>query len=117
MDLSYPGFGSIVVEGKTYDHDVVIEAGVVRARSKKPSKQYRSRFGHTPLSVDEDIPWSSPRIVIGTGAGGQLPIMDEVREEAADRGVELVTMPTARACETLREVDSERVFAILHVTC
>lgn len=117
MDIQYPGFGSIVVEGLRYDHDIVIEGGEVRARSKKPSRQHKTRYGHTPLSAAEDIPWSAPRLVIGTGAGGRLPIMDEVESEATRRGVELVTMPTARACELLATVASKDVYAILHVTC
>jgi len=27
MDIEYPGFGKIVVKGKTYDHDVIMEDG------------------------------------------------------------------------------------------
>ena len=43
MDVDYPGFGTIVVAGKRYDHDVVVDAGEIRERKKKPSKPYRSR--------------------------------------------------------------------------
>jgi hypothetical protein len=31
--------------------------------------------------------------------------------------VELVTMPTAEACELLRTMEPDAVFAVLHVTC
>ncbi len=117
MDVDYPGFGEIVVDGERFDHDVVVEAGRVRRRKKGPSKAYRSRYGHTPLSPDERIPWSAPRLVVGTGASGRLPIMPEVWEEAKARGVDLVAVPTAEACELLRSVDAGRVYAILHVTC
>ena len=54
------GFGSIEVGGKSYEHDVVIDRGIVRERSKKPSKPYRDKFGHTPLSTDEELPWADP---------------------------------------------------------
>ncbi len=110
-------FGTIEIEGRRYEQDVVIEAGVVRKRSKKPSKSYRARFGHTPLSAQEDIPWSGPHLVIGTGASGQLPVMDEVIGEAARRGIELTMLPTREACRLLADVPSRQVFAILHVTC
>src|SRR6058998_3026836 len=43
-------FGEIEVEGKRYTHDVVIDGGKVRQRKKGPSKQFREKFGHTPLS-------------------------------------------------------------------
>jgi hypothetical protein len=78
MDVRLLGFGSIEVEGRAYEHDIVIDRGAVRKRSKKPSKPYRDRFGHTPLSADEELPWGGRRLIIGTGAYGSLPIMPEV---------------------------------------
>ncbi len=117
MDIEYPGFGTIVVEGTRYDHDVVIEGGSVRKRNKKPSKQHKAKTGHTPLSAAEDIPWSKLRLIIGTGHAGMLPVLEEVREAAVEHGVELVEMPTAEACRLLRDLDLSEVNAILHVTC
>ena len=73
-------FGSIVIDGITYEHDVTIDRGEVRKRKKEPSKQYRAAFGHTPVSIEEDIPWRCRRLVIGTGTGA-LPVMDEVKRE------------------------------------
>src|SRR5438105_1047454 len=78
-------FGSIRIDGVTYEHDVVIDRGDVRERKKKASKPFRDAFGHTPLSVEEKIPWKCRRLVIGTGARGALPVMDEVRREAERR--------------------------------
>ena len=117
MDLKYPGFGTIVMEGVRYDHDVVLEDGSLRPRHKGPSRRFRSQFGHTPLSGDEDIPWSKTWLIIGTGHSGRLPIMSEVRDRAEEHGVELVTMPTADACALLRTLNPADVNAILHVTC
>jgi hypothetical protein len=111
------GFGSIEVEGRRYDHDVVIDRGVVRARSKKRSKPYRARFGHTPLSAAEDLPWGPSRLVIGTGADGALPVMDEVFAEARRRGIAVLAVPTAQACAALAEVPADEAAAVLHVTC
>ena len=34
-------FGSLRIDGVTYDHDVVIDRGEVRKRNKKPSKKFR----------------------------------------------------------------------------
>ena len=110
-------FGVLEVEGKRYDADVVIERGQVRRRRKKPSKPYRDRFGHTPLSADESIPWGGPRLIVGTGADGLLPIMAEVYEEAARRNVEIVALPTEAACRLIAELEPGEVNAVLHVTC
>jgi hypothetical protein len=54
--------------------------------------------------------------VIGTGAHGSLPVMDEVQREAKRRKIELVLLPTSKAVEMLNG-DSEATNAILHVTC
>jgi hypothetical protein len=117
MDARLVSFGVIEIVGRRFDHDVVLEHGVIRKRKKGPSKVHRDRYSHTPLSVDEAIPWSAPVLIIGTGALGQLPVMREIYEEARRRGVEVVTEPTEAACQRLRTADAEDVAAILHVTC
>ena len=109
-------FGSIEVDGTTYEHDLVIDRGSVRKRRKGPSKPLRARFGHTPLSADEDIPWGCRRLVIGSGASGSLPVTDDVVEEADRRGVELVILPTRQALDELAGADAD-TNAILHLTC
>ena len=108
-------FASIRIDGVTYAHDVVIDRGKVRKRKKKPSKRFRDAFGHTPLSIEEDIPWRCPRLVIGTGTGG-LPVMNEVKHEAKLRHVQLIILPTAEAIGEL-ERHPDHVNAILHITC
>ncbi len=47
----------IRIDGVTYEHDVVIDCGEVRKRKKKPSRKFRGAYGHTPLSLEEKIPW------------------------------------------------------------
>ena len=78
---------------------------------------YRNLYGHTPLSPHEEIPWSAPQLVVGTGANGRLPIMPEVWEEAKTRGVEVIALPTSEACQLLRSIVEHPVNAVLHVTC
>jgi hypothetical protein len=116
-DLGFEAFsfGSIRINGTTYEYDVVIDRGHVSKRNKKPSKKFRSAFGHTPLSTEEEIPWKCQRLVVGTGTGA-LPIMDEVKHEANRREIELVILPTAEAIKTLQE-NPVKTNAILHVTC
>lgn len=108
-------FGSIRIDGVTYDYDVLIDRGEVHKRKKKPSKKFRDDFGHTPLSSEERIPWKCHRLVIGTGTGS-LPVMDEVKQEARRRKVELRIVPTVQAIELLK-VAGPDTNAILHVTC
>jgi len=88
MRFERVSFGSIRIDETTYEHDVVIDRGRVRRRKKKPSKQFRGEFGHTPLSIEEKIPWKCRRLVVGTGTGA-LPVMEEVKREARSRKIKL----------------------------
>jgi hypothetical protein len=92
-------FGEIEVEGERYTHDVVIDGGKVLKRKKGPSKQFREKFGHTPLSAGEKIPWGGNRLIIGTGAHGAL------------------AKPTLEACHLLEDVKKGQAFANLDCTC
>jgi hypothetical protein len=116
VKIEHFSFGQICIDGKDYDHDVVIDHGKVSRRKKKPSKAFAEEYGHTPLSVREDIPWNCRRLVIGTGAYGSLPVMDEVVREAAKRHIELVLLPTSEAIAKVNESDAH-TNAVLHVTC
>jgi len=113
-------FGLVEIDGERYDRDVVVEGGRVGRRQKKASKSLRDRYGHTPLSLLEPIPWDCRRLIVGTGVDGALPIDDAVLAEARRRGVELVDLPTDEACELLSTADAAELAttnAILHVTC
>lgn len=109
-------FGSIRIDGVTYEHDVLIDRGEVSKRKKKPSKKFRDDFGHTPLSLKEKIPWKCQRLVVGTGAYGRLPVMEDVQREAKRREIELVVAPTVKAIDLMKQ-DPDNTNAILHVTC
>jgi hypothetical protein len=116
MRFAAYSFGSIRVDGTTYDRDLIVDHGKISKRRKAASKGYRDEYGHTPLSVAEDIPWKCRRLVIGTGASGALPVMPEVEEEARRRNVDLVLVPTAKAIEILNE-SMKGTNAVLHLTC
>jgi hypothetical protein len=73
MRFDHFSFGTIRIDGSTCEHDVVIDRGEVRKRKKGPSKQFSDAFGHTPLSIEEEIPWKCRQLIIGSGAYGRLP--------------------------------------------
>ena len=110
-------FGSIQIDAETYEHDVVIDRGEIKKRKKKPSKKFRDKYGHTPLSIEEKIPWKCRKLFIGTGVAGALPVMEEVKREAEKRGVEIMILPTPKVIERLNKVYTADTNAILHVTC
>jgi hypothetical protein len=54
--------------------------------------------------------------VVGSGAYGRLPVMEEVRHESQRCKVELLVLPTAEAIKALQQ-DPKSANAVLHVTC
>jgi hypothetical protein len=116
MNIEEFVFGSIQVDGMQYAHDIVVDRGKISKRRKKASKCLRGSYGHTPLSLAEDIPWKCRRLVVGTGISGAMPVVPELHKEAKKRKIELVVLPTQEAIAVLREnpVDTN---AVLHVTC
>lgn len=117
MKIRLVSFGELEIDGKHYTNDVVIEEGRIRKRKKRPSKDYRDQYKHTPLSSLEDIPWHGDTLFIGTGKYGSLPIMPSVYDEAKKRGVDVVAMPTDELCRLLNNYASKKVNAIIHITC
>jgi hypothetical protein len=115
MKFQQFAFGQIRIDGIEYGYDIVIDRGEVSKRKKKASKKFREPFGHTPLSLEEEIPWKCHRLIVGTGEGA-LPVMDEVKREARRRKVELVILPTEEAMALLNQ-RGKNTNAILHVTC
>ena len=109
-------FGSLRIDGRPYEYDVVIDRGEIRDPKKKPSKKFRDAFGHTPLSIAEDIPWKCRQLIIGTGAYGRLPVMKEVERKSKRHKLKLLILPTIKAIEVLQE-DPADTNAIIHVTC
>lgn len=108
MKAKLVSFGEIEIDGICYTHDVVIAAGKISKRNKKPSKQLREEFGHTPLSNDEDIPWGGKQLIIGTGAYGNLPITKELKKEAKRREIEIIKVPTEDACHLIEKLKKRK---------
>jgi len=111
-------FGWIEIDHVRYEHDVIIHRdGSVTRRSKKRSKEFKSSYGHTPLSDYEleVLKKEKPEIVyIGTGQYGDLPLTPEAEKEL--RRFETVIRPTPEILDMLKKERRSHV-AIIHVTC
>src|SRR5262245_6272550 len=57
MKFRHFEFGAIEIDGVTYEHDLVVDRGKIHQRDKKASRKFRDTYGHTPLSLKENIPW------------------------------------------------------------
>ncbi len=85
MKVKELSFGAINIDGKEYFKDIVIHKCKIEKRKKKESKKFRNRFGHTPLSILENIPWDCTKLIIGTGHSSATPVMKEVKKKPKRR--------------------------------
>ena len=106
-------FGGITIDGESFTRDVIIRPDGVLAR-------WWRREGHSlcPQDLEGALEARPDCLVIGCGASGALKVPDETRRWIAERGIELVELPTGAACEKYNELSrARRVVAALHLTC
>jgi hypothetical protein len=114
-------FGSIVIDGVKYSHDVYITTKrEVQKRQKKLSKPISK--GHTVLGPKEIkllLDQKPDILVIGKGQFGVLPIPNESRTLLEKANVEIIEDKTANLLEKVNELLAKKAnfTAILHVTC
>jgi hypothetical protein len=79
MQFTGFSFGSVRVDGVTYDHDLIIDHGTIRKRKKAASRKFRGAYGHTPLSAGKDIVRAHPAICRGGHSVAMPPAGDRHR--------------------------------------
>ena len=105
-------FGQVVVDGKEQRRDVIV------LPDRVVSGWWRAD-GHRLMLADlDDVIEELPeRLVVGTGAYGQLRPDPEALDELGRRGVEVEALPTNKAVRRYGELDPRRTAAALHLTC
>lgn len=107
-------FGTITVNGQTYNSDIKIIKGDV-------VQDWWRTSGHT-VDVDDvhDILQTKPDIlVIGRGAPGYMRVTGALREYAANHGCELIEEKTTTAIDTFNRFvkEGKNVAGGFHVGC
>lgn len=105
-------FGRVVVDGKEETRDLIVLPGRV-------VRNWWRRDGHALALEDlEDVLDELPdRLIVGTGASGQMRPHPATIEALARRGVEVEVAPTDQAVRLFGDADPARTAAALHLTC
>jgi hypothetical protein len=106
-------WGQIVVDGKTYDRDLIL-------LPEEIIPEWWRREGHVLRISDLDAVFACRPdvLVVGCGVYRRLRVPKETREALAKASIELVALPTKKACAAYEELSQEkRVAAALHLTC
>lgn len=122
-EVEYPqidavAFGSVTVEGETFENDLHIRAnGKVRRRKKKWARRdYGTSHIIGPRELKRALRGDPELLIIGAGFDGMVRLADEGRELLDKRGVAWRLLPTPEAVEAWNAAEERRAL-ILHVTC
>ncbi len=114
-------FGSLVVNGTCYDHDLLVTVtGEILPRPKHLSKKYGG--WHTvlgPEEIEHALVGNPAMLLVATGHFGILPIRNETRALLAQHGVALKLARIHDALARYEQLvrDGKRTAMILHLTC
>jgi hypothetical protein len=106
------GFGRVTIDGREETRDVIVlPQRVVRGWWRKEG------HGLVLEDLDEVLEELPERLLVGTGAYGQLQPDRGLLEALRARGVDVEVLPTAEAVRRYAELDPQRTAAALHLTC
>ena len=118
MRIDRTEFGSITIDGKTYDHDVVIGlSGKVTKRKKRLSKeQYGTSHILSKAEAKAIYEKGCEAIIIGAGQDGNLRLSPEAKHYFDKQHCEVVLQRTPLAIDAFNRSQAHKV-ALMHVTC
>ncbi|MBI3397732.1 MAG: hypothetical protein HY026_00580 [Deltaproteobacteria bacterium] len=106
-------FGRIVINGKTYEHDVIILPDRILDNwwRKEGHKLYLADIS----PILNELPST---VIIGTGTSGMMKVSEEVKKGLSSKNIEVIIAETRKACEVYNKVyKTSKTAAALHLTC
>src|SRR5712672_3931479 len=99
MEIERTTFGTITIDGKSYEHDVIIRlSGEVARRKKKLSKKY---YGTSHVLSKDEAKFlyekGCDQVVIGSGQMGNMHLSREAEAYFERKGCVVLLKPTPEA--------------------
>jgi hypothetical protein len=118
MKIDGTVFGAITIDGKTYEHDVVVRlSGEVVKRKKKLSKRL---YGTSHVLSEDEAKFlfekGCDQVVIGSGQMDNVRLSPEAEAYFEKKGCEVLLEPTPEAIQTFNRSRAKRI-GLFHVTC
>ena len=118
MRIEKTTFGTITIDGKTYEHDVVVRlSGEVVKRKKKLSKKL---YGTSHVLSEDEARFvfekGCDQVVIGSGQIGNVHLSPEAEAFFQRKGCEVLLKPTPEAIQMFNQSRARRI-GLFHVTC
>lgn len=105
-------FGSIKINGKTYDHDVIVWGDQIKG-------WWRKEGHYVDIEDLKDLPEKFGVLVFGNGASGVCEVPDKTIQYIKEKGAEVIVQMTGQAVQTYNKLLSEgkSVVGAFHLTC
>ena len=115
MEIEGTTFGTITIDGKTYEHDVIIRlSGEVVKRKKKLSKKY---YGTSHVVSKDEAKFIFERgCELGSGQEGNVQLSPEAEAYFAKKGCKVLLQPTPEAIDVFNGSHGKKI-GLFHVTC
>jgi len=118
MPIDATEFGAITVNGKTYDHDVIIRlSGAVEKRRKRLSKELYGT-SHIVSKAEAKFVFEDgcELLIVGAGQDGNVRLSAEASEYFDKKHCRVVLQRTPEAILTFNKSTKKKA-ALMHVTC
>ena len=118
MRIDSTEFGSITIDGKRYEFDVIVRmSGEIAKRKKKLSKKY---YGTSHMISKDEAKFvfekGCEQLILGTGQYGNVKLSQEAAEYLDKKHCEVVAQPTPKAIDSFNRSGKDRI-GLFHVTC
>ena len=118
MPINATEFGAITVDGKTYEHDVIIRlSGAVEKRRKRLSKE---EYGTSHIISKAEAKFvfeeGCELLVVGAGQQGNVTLSAEADAFLEKRHCRVIVEPTPDAIRAFNSARGKKI-ALMHVTC
>ena len=111
-------FGSVTIDGKVFEHDVLIRlGGKVEKRNKKLSKAVYGTSHTISLAEARHVHQKGAgRLLIGAGQHGRVRLSEEAAAYLERHRCQVELLPTPEVIPAWNQAEGA-VIAMLHVTC
>jgi hypothetical protein len=118
MAIEDTKFGSITIDGKTYEHDVILRlSGKVEKRQKKLSKEM---YGTSHIISKAEAKFvfedGCDVLIVGAGQEGNVRLSPEANDYFNKKGCKVLLQPTPEAIRSFNQSHDKKI-GLMHVTC
>ena len=118
MSIEETKFGSVTIDGKTYEHDVIIRlSGQVEKRRKKLSKE---KYGTSHIVSKKEAKFiyeeGCDLLIVGAGQEGNVRLSPEASDYFESKGCRVTLQPTPEAIRSFNQSQDKKI-GLIHVTC